>query len=75
MKNLLTKANIKKMFREAEQASFEKIVVRGKQSYTWEKSFKQDIQNDAMPVLTTVLKLELKNLIDRAIADFKKVME
>ena len=66
---------IKKSFREALQASYEKVVVNDKESYTFEKSFKKKMQSEAMPVITTVLKVELKHVLDKAIKDFKEVME
>ena len=66
--------NIKKFFREALQASYEKKVIKEKTSYTFEKGFKKDMQSEALPVISTVLKFELKHVLDKAIKDFKKVM-
>ena len=63
------------MFREAEQTSYEKIVVKGKESFWKEKSFKEKMQSESVPIVTTVLKVELRNTVNKAIDDFKKVMQ
>lgn len=63
----MCKASIKKTFREALQVSYEKVVVDGKESYKFEKSFKKKMQSEAMPVISTVLKVELLNALNKAI--------
>ena len=67
LESILCKASIKKTFREALQVSYEKVVVDGKESYKFEKSFKKKMQSEAMPVISTVLKVELLNALNKAI--------
>ena len=55
------------MFRKALQESYEKVIVKGKGSFTWEKDFKKKMQSEAMPVISTVLKVELLNALNKAI--------
>ena len=75
LENILSPASIIKMFREAEQKSYEKVVVKGKEGFLKQKAFKEKMQSESLPIITTVLKVELTNALKRAIEKFKKVME
>ena len=57
--SILCKAEIKKTFRKALQASYEKVIVKEKDSFKWEKNFKKKMQSEAIPVITGVLKVAL----------------
>ena len=63
--SILCKASIKKTFRKALQSSYEKVIVKGKGSFWWEKDFKKKMQSEAMPVITTALKVALSNVLDK----------
>lgn len=63
LNSVLSYETIKQMFRDAIQTGHDKVVVKGGTTYYKENNYKKTMQEEAMPVVSTVLKVELKHVL------------